>query len=74
MTSETMSETMVPKYEDICKVLLFLVFLFVGGKAATRVAAPALVGELFIGILLGPNCMVTATAAVSSCGDGRECG
>ena len=44
-----------PEYQDIAAVLTFLVLLWVAGKLVTKVGAPALVGELFVGIMLGPN-------------------
>uniref|UniRef100_A0A7S3PTY2 EF-hand domain-containing protein n=1 Tax=Chaetoceros debilis TaxID=122233 RepID=A0A7S3PTY2_9STRA len=41
-------------YDEIYKVLVFLIAIFVTGLFAQRMGMPSLVGEIFIGFLLGP--------------------
>ena len=42
-------------YGDLYHTLVFLTLIFLGGKAATSICKmPSLVGEIMIGIVLGP--------------------
>ena len=43
-------------YEDLYASIVFLAAIYIAGVFAARfMAMPALVGEIFMGIILGPN-------------------
>eukprot|EP00592_Proboscia_alata_P026898 CAMPEP_0194442978 /NCGR_PEP_ID=MMETSP0176-20130528/126441_1 /TAXON_ID=216777 /ORGANISM="Proboscia alata, Strain PI-D3" /LENGTH=560 /DNA_ID=CAMNT_0039269153 /DNA_START=33 /DNA_END=1711 /DNA_ORIENTATION=- len=43
------------EFEDLYYAILFVTAIFVGGKIANQVLMPSLVGEIIVGIVLGPN-------------------
>ena len=43
------------EFEDLYYAILFVAAIFVGGKIAHQVLMPSLVGEILVGIVLGPN-------------------
>ena len=42
-------------FKDILYTLVFFVAVFFMGKVSARVGMPSLVGEIFTGIILGPE-------------------
>ena len=44
-----------PEFQDVLITMLFITAVWVVGKLFARVGMPALVGEIVIGVLLGPQ-------------------
>ena len=42
------------EYEDLYDAIIFFCCIYVGGQLANLVKMPSLVGEIVVGILLGP--------------------
>ena len=49
------AEVIEPTFDDVLWTLLFMTSLWIGGKLAAKLGMPGLVGEIAVGISLGPH-------------------
>ena len=52
-----------PTFDDVLWTLLFMTSLWIGGKMAARLGMPSLVGEIAVGISMGPHGAALVPAA-----------
>jgi Kef-type K+ transport system membrane component KefB len=51
----TLEQVSEPSFDDVLWTLLFMTSVWIGGKAAARLGMPGLVGEIAVGISMGPH-------------------